>query len=280
MVLMNQVRSTKNDNEGTEENFESTKEQREGTEEKVESTKEQREGTEDQTKEEVATQASQTSSQTPTSMIFGQMMKQSYHFSKNMKSSQSCFKEKEKDDPKDKGKKRIEEEDNLKVKMMLFLKQKATNEALIKNFDDKKGKTLRQTIFLLEASRARKRAVHNRRKDKVPSRYNCCCSEKFLAQTKNKAIEKRPPTKKQLKKSEKTYLKHVGTFKHLRLKSKKFKNIQAMYEKIKRTSKEESKESEKVREHKKEKARYKEKDKVKEKKIQTRKGLADLESKE
>ncbi|GKG03729.1 hypothetical protein Tco_0311365, partial [Tanacetum coccineum] len=49
----------------------STDEQVEGTKEIFESTEEQREGTEDQTKEEVANQASQTSSQTPTSMIFG-----------------------------------------------------------------------------------------------------------------------------------------------------------------------------------------------------------------
>ncbi|GKD80945.1 hypothetical protein Tco_1347784 [Tanacetum coccineum] len=39
--------------------------------EKVESTAGQIEGTEDQTKEEISTQASQTSTQTPTSMIFG-----------------------------------------------------------------------------------------------------------------------------------------------------------------------------------------------------------------
>ncbi|GKF69200.1 hypothetical protein Tco_0202257, partial [Tanacetum coccineum] len=49
----------------------STDEQIEGTDEKIEGTDEQREGTEDQTKEEIATQPSQTSTQTPTSMIFG-----------------------------------------------------------------------------------------------------------------------------------------------------------------------------------------------------------------
>ncbi|GJT47654.1 hypothetical protein Tco_0973811 [Tanacetum coccineum] len=32
-----------------------------------------------------------------------------------------------------------------------------------------------------------------------------------------------------------TYLKHVGNFKHSELKSKKFEDIQAMYEKIKRS---------------------------------------------
>ncbi|GKF30933.1 hypothetical protein Tco_0100731, partial [Tanacetum coccineum] len=43
----------------------------EGTEEKVESTAEQKESSEEQAKGEIATQASQTSTQTPSSMIFG-----------------------------------------------------------------------------------------------------------------------------------------------------------------------------------------------------------------
>ncbi|GJV65658.1 hypothetical protein Tco_1476486 [Tanacetum coccineum] len=49
----------------------SSEDQRTCTEEKVESTAGQIEGTEDQTKEEIATQASRTSTPTPTSMIFG-----------------------------------------------------------------------------------------------------------------------------------------------------------------------------------------------------------------
>ncbi|GKF59401.1 hypothetical protein Tco_0176187, partial [Tanacetum coccineum] len=55
----------------TDEQIEGTEKKNEGTEEIFESTEEQTEGTKDQSKEEVATQASQTSSQTPTSMIFG-----------------------------------------------------------------------------------------------------------------------------------------------------------------------------------------------------------------
>ncbi|GKF46365.1 hypothetical protein Tco_0136167, partial [Tanacetum coccineum] len=63
--------------QGTEELFEGTEEKNEGTEKICKSTEKQREGTEekvsteDQTKEEIATQASQTSTQTPTSIIFG-----------------------------------------------------------------------------------------------------------------------------------------------------------------------------------------------------------------
>ncbi|GKC34993.1 hypothetical protein Tco_1047377 [Tanacetum coccineum] len=78
-----------------------------------------------------------------------------------------------------------------------------------------------------------------------------------------------------------TYLKHVGNFKHSELKSKKFEDIQAMYEKIKRSDEDfitigsvedeslikrmNKKDSSKVEEIKQES-----KDEVKEKKIQTR----------
>ncbi|GJR74098.1 uncharacterized mitochondrial protein-like protein [Tanacetum coccineum] len=130
---------TEEKNEGTEEIFEGTEEQREGTEEKVESTDGQIKGTEDQTEEEIATQATQTSTQTPTSMIFGD----DETIAKvllNMSQAKAVSKEKEKGvelkdveetdrprptstrslltlkplpkiDPKDKGKKKIEEED-------------------------------------------------------------------------------------------------------------------------------------------------------------------------
>ncbi|GKC53483.1 hypothetical protein Tco_1076228, partial [Tanacetum coccineum] len=60
---------------------------------------------------------------------------------------------------------------------------------------------------------------------------------KFLAQQRSEAIRNRPPTKNQLRNQMMTYLKHVGNFKHSELKSKKFEDIQAMYEKIKRSDK-------------------------------------------
>ncbi|GKE09670.1 hypothetical protein Tco_1413221, partial [Tanacetum coccineum] len=121
--------------EGTEENFEGTEEHIEGTEEQVESTDGHKKGTE----EEIATQATQTSTQTPTSTIFGD----DETIAKvllNMSQAKAVSREKEKGvelkdieeadrpkptstrslltlkplpkiDPKDKGKKKIEEED-------------------------------------------------------------------------------------------------------------------------------------------------------------------------
>ncbi|GJT51823.1 putative ribonuclease H-like domain-containing protein [Tanacetum coccineum] len=69
-----QVEGTEELNEGTEEQIEGTDEKNEGTEENFEGTEEQVESTDGHkkgTEEEIATQATQTSTQTPTSMIFG-----------------------------------------------------------------------------------------------------------------------------------------------------------------------------------------------------------------
>ncbi|GKD52175.1 hypothetical protein Tco_1281151, partial [Tanacetum coccineum] len=125
--------------EGFEESNESTEEIFESTEEKVESTAGQREGTEDQSKEEIASKTSQTSTQTPTSMTFGDD-ETIATLLLNMSKAKAASKEKEKGvelkdveeikrprptstrslltlkplskiDPKDKGKKKIEEED-------------------------------------------------------------------------------------------------------------------------------------------------------------------------
>ncbi|GJW78926.1 hypothetical protein Tco_0140608 [Tanacetum coccineum] len=52
---------------------------------------------------------------------------------------------------------------------------------------------------------------------------------------RSEAIRNRPPTKNQLRNQMMTYLKHVGNFKHAELKIKKFEEVQALYEKIKRS---------------------------------------------
>ncbi|GJT30810.1 retrovirus-related pol polyprotein from transposon TNT 1-94 [Tanacetum coccineum] len=54
---------------------------------------------------------------------------------------------------------------------------------------------------------------------------------------RSEAIRNRPPTNNQLRNQMMTYLKHVGNFKHAELKIKKFEEVQALYEKIKRSVK-------------------------------------------
>ncbi|GKA83838.1 hypothetical protein Tco_0805433, partial [Tanacetum coccineum] len=282
-------------NERNEEIFESTEQQREGTEEKVESTAGQIDSTEDQTKEEIPTQASQTYTQSPTSMIFGDDETIATLLI-NMSKAKAASKEKEKGvelkdveeidrprptsqrslltlkplpkiDPKDKGKKKIEEEDESEsedddipqvVKKFKQLEsdevlarkiqeeweeeeernkiaeEEATNEALIKNFDDIKAR--------IEADRilAEKLQEQEREQFTIEERAKflhdtIAAQRKFLAKQRSEAIRNRPPTKNQLRNQMMTYLKHVGNFKHSELKSKKFEDIQAMYEKIKRS---------------------------------------------
>ncbi|GJU50292.1 hypothetical protein Tco_1219847 [Tanacetum coccineum] len=290
-----QVKGTDEHNEGTEDKNEGTEELREGTEEKVESTDGQVKGTEDQTEEEIATQATQTSTQTPTSMIFGD----DETIAKvllNMSQAKAVSKEKEKGvelkdveetdrprptstrslltlkplpkiDPKDKGKKKIEEEDESesesdgipqaekKFKQLesdeelarkvqeeweaeeernRIAEENAANEDLIRDFDDIKAR--------IEADRllAEKLQEQEREQFTIEERAKflhdtIAAQRRFLAQQRSEAIRNRPPTKNQLRNQMMTYLKHVGNYKHAELKVKKFEEVQALYEKIKRS---------------------------------------------
>ncbi|GJS56461.1 hypothetical protein Tco_0629823 [Tanacetum coccineum] len=170
-------------------------------------------------------------------------------------------------DPKDKGKKKIEEEDESesesdgipeaekKFKQLAsdeemarkiqeewegeeernrLAEEKATNEALIRNFDDIKAR--------IEADRllAEKLQEQEREQFTIEERAKflhdtIAAQRRFLAQQRSEAIRNRPPTKNQLRNQMMTYLKHVGNFKHAELKIKKFEEVQALYEKIKRS---------------------------------------------
>ncbi|GJT42493.1 putative ribonuclease H-like domain-containing protein, partial [Tanacetum coccineum] len=55
---------------------------------------------------------------------------------------------------------------------------------------------------------------------------------RFLVEQRAIAIKNKPPTRTQLRNQMMTYLKHVGNKKHSDLKSKTFKEIQALYEKV------------------------------------------------
>ncbi|GKB47098.1 putative ribonuclease H-like domain-containing protein, partial [Tanacetum coccineum] len=261
------------------------------TDKQIESTDGHKKGTE----EEIATQATQTSTQTPTSMIFGD----DETIAKvllNMSQAKAVSREKEKGvelkdveetdkprptstrslltlkplpkiDPKDKGKKKIEEEDESesesdgipeaekKFKQLesdeemarkiqeeweaeeernRIAEEKAANEALIRNFDDIKAR--------IEADRllAEKLQEQEREQFTIEERAKflhdtIAAQRRFLAQQRSEAIRNRPPTKNQLRNQMMTYLKHVGNFKHAELKIKKFEEVQALYEKIKRS---------------------------------------------
>ncbi|GJX70723.1 hypothetical protein Tco_0307894 [Tanacetum coccineum] len=59
---------------------------------------------------------------------------------------------------------------------------------------------------------------------------------RFLAQQRSEAIRNKLPTRNQLRNQMMTYLKYVGGYKHAQLNKKKFEEIQVMYEKVKRAN--------------------------------------------
>ncbi|GJR23302.1 hypothetical protein Tco_0971829 [Tanacetum coccineum] len=231
-----QVEGTEEHNESIEEIFESTEEQRPGTEEKVESTAGQIEATLllNMSKAKAVSKEKEK----------GVELKDVEEIDRPRPTSTRSLltlKPLPKIDPKDKGKKKIEEEDESEIQEEWeaeeeenrIAKEKATSEALIKNFDDIKARMSNRIL-------AEKLQEQEREQFTIEERAKflhdtIAAQRKFLAQQRSEAIRNRPPTKNQLRNQMMTYLKHVGNFKHSELKSKKFEDIQAMYEKIKRS---------------------------------------------
>ncbi|GJS59176.1 hypothetical protein Tco_0653960, partial [Tanacetum coccineum] len=170
-------------------------------------------------------------------------------------------------DPKDKGKKKIEEEDESesesdgipeaerKFKQLAsdeemarkvqeewegeeerkrLAEEEATNEALIRNYDDIKAR-IEADRLLAERLQEQEREQFTVEERAKFLHDTIATQRKFLAQQRSEAIRNRPPIKNQLRNQMMTYLKHVGNFKHSDLKTKKFEEIQALYEKIKRS---------------------------------------------
>ncbi|GJU91089.1 hypothetical protein Tco_1303512, partial [Tanacetum coccineum] len=242
--------------------IEGTDEQNEGTEEQIESTDGQRKGTEDHTEEGSATQATQT----PTSTIFGDDEDETIaKVLLNMSQAKAVSREKEKGvelkdieetdrprptstrslltlkplpkiDPKDKGKKKIEEEDESESESDGIPEAEKKFKQL--ESDERMAGSTEKRI---EADRllAEKLQEQEREQFTIEERAKflhdtIAAQRKFLAQQRSEAIRNRPPTKNQLRNQMMTYLKHVGNFKHAELKIKKFEEVQALYEKIKR----------------------------------------------
>ncbi|GJT52301.1 putative ribonuclease H-like domain-containing protein [Tanacetum coccineum] len=249
--------STDGSKVSTDRQIEGTDEQNEGTEEQIESTDGQRKGTEDHTEEGSATQATQT----PTSTIFGDdetiakvLLNMSQAKAVSREGERSRKKKIEEEDESksesdgipeaEKKFKQLESDEEMARKIQeewegeeernRIAEEKATNEALIRNFDDIKAR--------IEADRllAEKLQEQEREQFTIEERAKflhdtIAAQRKFLAQQRSEAIRNRPPTKNQLRNQMMTYLKHVGNFKHAELKIKKFEEVQALYEKIKRS---------------------------------------------
>ncbi|GJW13923.1 hypothetical protein Tco_0018056 [Tanacetum coccineum] len=168
-------------------------------------------------------------------------------------------------DPKDKGKKKIEEDESdtesedineseKKFKMLAhdeeiarkvqedweaeeevkkLAEEEATNVALIQDFDDIKARIEADRLLALRLQEEEREQFTMEERAKF-LHDTIAAQRRFLAEQRAAAIRNRPPTRTQLRSQMMTYLKHVGNKKHSDLKNKTFEEIQALYEKVKR----------------------------------------------
>ncbi|GJT13191.1 hypothetical protein Tco_0860233 [Tanacetum coccineum] len=219
------VLSTEEKNEGTEEHIEGTKENFEGTEEHIKGTEEQVESTDGHKKDDETiakvllnmSQAKAVSREKEKGVELKDVEETdrprptSTRSLSHINASFQRFvqKTKERGRLNEEMARKIQEEWEAEEERNRIAEEKAANEALIRNFDDIKAR-IKADRLLAE------KLQEQEGKDQKPS-------------------GNRPPTKNQLRNQMMTYLKHVGNFKHAELKIKKFEEVQALYEKIKRS---------------------------------------------
>ncbi|GJS95694.1 hypothetical protein Tco_0802662 [Tanacetum coccineum] len=136
-------------------------------------------------------------------------------------------------DPKDKGKKVLEEEAKLDAK------SKGVNEAERKfvqlaNDEEIARKARIESDSILAARLQDEEREKFTIKERAKFLHDTIDAQrKFLAQQRAAEIRSRPPTRTQLRNQMMMYLKHVGGKKHSDLKNKNFEEIQVLYEKVK-----------------------------------------------
>ncbi|GJU42122.1 hypothetical protein Tco_1195079 [Tanacetum coccineum] len=135
-------------------------------------------------------------------------------------------------DPKDKGKKKIEEDesdtesDDINEFEKKFKRLAHDEEIARKMQEDWEAEEERKRLAEKEATNA----TFIQDFDDIKARIE---AHRLLA-IRAPAIRNRPPTRTQIRSQMMTYLKHVGNKKHSNLKNKTFEEIQALYEKVKR----------------------------------------------
>ncbi|GJW32873.1 retrovirus-related pol polyprotein from transposon TNT 1-94 [Tanacetum coccineum] len=203
------------------------------TNKEKDSTERTDEGIDDQTEGRRATQTIQTT-QTTTSTMFGddEIIAQ---ILLNMSQAKSVSREKEKGvefkdvekterprptstrslltlkplskiDPKDKGREKLEEGDFFWGEKRLA-KEEATNDALIRNYDDIKAR-IEADRLLAERLQEQEREQFTVEEREKFLHDTIAAQRRFLAQQRSEAIRNKPPTKNQLRNQMMTYLKH------------------------------------------------------------------------
>ncbi|GJV16168.1 hypothetical protein Tco_1361491 [Tanacetum coccineum] len=129
---------------------------------------------------------------------------------------------------------KVQEEWETEEEKKKLAEEEATKVALIRDYDDIQARIEADSILAarLQEEEREKFTIEERAKllhDTIAAQ------RRFLAQQRAAEIRSRPPTRTQLRNQMMTYLKHVGGKKHSDLKTKNFEEIQVLYEKVKRS---------------------------------------------
>ncbi|GJU87942.1 hypothetical protein Tco_1300365 [Tanacetum coccineum] len=170
-------------------------------------------------------------------------------------------------DPKDKGKKKIEEEDKsdtesegiteaekkfkrlardeevarkvqedweAEEEVKKLVVEEATKAALSNEYDFIQAR-LNANKILTEKLQEEEREMYTIEQRSKLLHDTIAAQRRFLAQQRSEAIRNKPPSRNQLRNQMMTYLNHVGGKKHSDLKTKSFEEIKDLYDKIKRS---------------------------------------------
>ncbi|GJV01788.1 hypothetical protein Tco_1335357 [Tanacetum coccineum] len=137
-------------------------------------------------------------------------------------------------DPKDKGKNMIEEEDESDTDLEDITEAEKKFKQLARD-EEVARKVLNADKILAEKLQEEEREMYTIKQRAKFLHDTIAAQRRFLAQQRSEAIRNKPPSRNQLRNQMMTYLKHVGGKKHSDLKTKGFKEIKALYDKIKRS---------------------------------------------
>ncbi|GJU15418.1 hypothetical protein Tco_1143384 [Tanacetum coccineum] len=148
-------------------------------------------------------------------------------------------------DPKDKGKKMIDEEgesdtesDDIteaEKKFKMLAKDEEVARKVQEEWEaEEEKKRINADKILAEELQKEEREKFTIEQRAKFLHDTIAAQRKFLAQQRSEAIRNKPPTRNQLRNQMMTYLKHVGGKKHSDLKTKTFEEIQVLYERLKR----------------------------------------------
>ncbi|GJZ82850.1 reverse transcriptase domain-containing protein [Tanacetum coccineum] len=131
---------------------------------------------------------------------------------------------------------KVQEDWEAEEEMKKLAEEEATKAALIQDFDDIQARI--EADRLLAARLQEEERETFTVEERAKFLYDTIAAQRrFLAQQRAAAIRSRPPTRTQLRNQMMTYLKHVGGKKHADLKNKNFEEIQVLYKKVKRFDK-------------------------------------------